>query len=171
MEADREGGRLLAFLNAQKTPGDNRPAFEGRLSLPDDANERQVALWAHTTKAGATMFAGRISKSATEQIQDLMRAPREADDPQLEAAESDGKVRVDAHEVLLFSNTRKAPENGKQPDYWGYCNPGDDAPRMRLAVWTQTTAQGKAMLTGSVKVDEPEQEREPLRERRRERSR
>lgn len=173
MPRDRNGeGRLIAFLNLKKEPGDNKPAFEGRVSLPQDANERRAALWAHTTKKGRTMLAGRVSKSAVSQIEELARPARDADDVLVEQALSDGKqFTVDPHEILLFSNARKGPEQAAHPDYWGYYNPGEGAPLMRLAVWAKTNAQGKAMLTGSVQVHEPihepvpERERKPVRQR------
>jgi hypothetical protein len=63
---DEEEGRFIAFLNARKQPGDNKPAFEGKLTLPEDADERRAVLWAHTTKAGRTMLAGRVGKTASE---------------------------------------------------------------------------------------------------------
>jgi|EndMetStandDraft_9_1072997.scaffolds.fasta_scaffold05994_2 hypothetical protein len=166
---DREDARILAFLNSEKQLGDNKPAFEGKLSLPGNRQERRVALWAHTTKQGRTMLAGRVSRSAAAQIEELARPVRDDDDALIEQAQTDSKqFAVDAHEVLLFTNSRKGPESSSAPDYWGYCNPGDGAPLMRLAVWAKTDSRGRAMLSGTVKEHEAAPE-EPSRtpERRR----
>ena len=167
MPREHDGeGRMIAFLNAQKEAGDSKPAFEGRVSLPQDPNERRVVLWAHTTKKGRTMLAGRVSKSAAAQIEELARPAREPDDSLIDQAQTDGRqFAVDAQEMLLFANARKGPEQSSHPDYWGYYNPGDGASLMRLAVWAKTDAHGKAMLSGSVKVHEPvpEPERRPAR--------
>jgi hypothetical protein len=81
--------------------------------------------------------------------------PEEQSEPQED--EPDGnEPDVAPDEILLFKNTRK---DGNQPDYWGYYNPGHDGPLMRMAVWARNDAAGKAMLSGSVKVHEPEFER------------
>jgi hypothetical protein len=163
MPHDQEEGRFIAFLNRDKQPEDNKPAFEGKLSLPQSTDERRAVLWAHTTKQERTMLAGRVSKSATAQIEELAR-PRQPDDRTIDQAQTDGKqFAVDPHEILLFSNGHKKQSN--QPDYWGYYNPGDGAPLMRLAVWAKSDAHGKAMLAGSVKEHEPVAERSPERPR------
>lgn len=152
---DEEEGRFIAFLNSRKQAGDNKPAFEGKLTLPEETDERRAVLWAHTTKTGNTLLAGKVGRSASEQIDALVRPPQETGEP--EEDEADGKeLDVAPDEILLFKNDRK---DGKQPDYWGYYNPGSDAPLMRLAVWAKNDAGGKAMLSGSVKVYEPEFER------------
>jgi hypothetical protein len=161
-------GRLVAFLNLHKTPGDNKPAFEGRVSLPQDANERRFVLWAHTTKNGRTLLAGQVSKSAAAQIDELARPVVKPDDTLIDQAQSDDKqLAVAAHEILLFTNTRREPAQTAHPDYWGYYNPGEGAPLMRLAVWAKNDPRGKAMLTGAVQIHEPtpERERRPARQR------
>jgi hypothetical protein len=39
-----EKGSLIGFYNLKKEPGDDRPAFQGRLSLPGNPVERPFAL-------------------------------------------------------------------------------------------------------------------------------
>jgi hypothetical protein len=172
MENDqRRQGRLLAFLNPDKEPGDARPAFSGSLTLPDDASERRIALWAHTTKKGHTLLAGRVSQSAQEQIAALLR-PVSASETLIEEAQSDGKeFAVDPGEVLLFANIRKTPEHAQAPDYWGYFNPGNGEALMRVSVWAKTDSRGKAMLSGALDVHEPARDLQRQRERHRGRSR
>jgi hypothetical protein len=168
----RRQGRLVAFLNADKQPGDQRPAFNGEISLPEDPIERHLVLWAHATKKGHTLLAGRVSKSAMEQIEALTRPSPERAEDLIEQAQTDGKqLAVDINEILMFENTRKTPEQAKAPDYWGYFNPGNGEPLMRVTAWAKTDSHGKAMLSGAVDVHEPAHELKKQRERLRSRGR
>jgi len=64
----RRQGRLVAFLNADKQPGDQRPAFNGEISLPEDPIERHLVLWAHATKKGHTRDCPKLCVSSFRSV-------------------------------------------------------------------------------------------------------
>ena len=63
-------GNFIAFLARDKEPGDKRPVFEGRLSLPNTEAELHFPLWGHEyadPKTGEmmTMFNGSTDAVST----------------------------------------------------------------------------------------------------------
>ena len=59
MSEDNEPkGALRARLNADKQPGDKKPAFHGTLTLPGETGERELALWAVNRHAILTPIVG-----------------------------------------------------------------------------------------------------------------
>lgn len=157
-------GNLIGYLNKSKQPGDDRPVFQGKLSLPGLTTERGFALWAHTSeKTGDTVLSGRAGESATSQIEKLTKPPRQHDtDTTIKLEQRDGSagLSIDPHSMLLFTNKQK-DTNQARPDYWGYYNPGGGQPLMRLAAWAKTDRHGSAMLTGSLQKEEPKRENAP----------
>ena len=176
MSEDNEPkGALRARLNADKQPGDKKPAFHGTLTLPGETGERELALWAEKTRKGATMLAGKAAESAIEKIKALAGPPKVPDT----APRTDGKqFAIDPYDVMLFENIKDG-KTPNPPDYWGYYHPGSDKPLMRLAVWARTDRDGKVLLSGTVRAHQSEATREmdpsaptaPVRPRRRERER
>ena len=122
----RRQGRLVAFLNADKQPGDQRPAFNGDITLPDDPSERRLLLWPHAIKKGHTLLAGRVSKSAMEQIEALTRPSPERAEDLIEQARTDGRqLAVDINEILMFENSRKTPRPGQGARLLGVFQSGE----------------------------------------------
>lgn len=158
---DTQKGNLIAFLNNRKKADDNRPAFQGKLTLPGNPAERGFALWASTSKkTGDTMLTGEAGQSATMQIDKLSKPTKMLDpDAAIQIAQTGGKgLIIDPHGLLLFTNKQKDAENVDRPDYWGYYNPGGGERLMRIAVWARTDRSGNAMLTGNIQRDEPKKE-------------
>ena len=163
-------GNFIAFLNGTKQVDDNRPAFQGRLSLPGNPSERSVALWVYTAKNGQVLLNGKAGESAATQIEKLTKPPREViEDASIKVAQNDNKgLVIDPHNVLLFTNKQKDAENPERPDYWGYYNPGGGERLMKVAVWAKTDRGGRAMLTGNLQRDEPNRSAEPAKDQDRE---
>jgi hypothetical protein len=163
-----EKGNLIGFYNLKKEPGDDRPAFQGRLSLPGNPMERPFALWPTTSeKTGETLLSGRAGESARSQIDKLANPEKPLDpDTAIKVAQNEGRgLTIDPHGILLFSNKQKDAEHPDRPDYWGYYNPGGSDRLMKLAVWARTDRGGKAMLTGNVQRDEPRQDKDAEQEK------
>lgn len=154
-------GNLIGFLNTKKSPGDSRPIFQGKITLPGQEAERGYALWSYTSeKSGATVFSGKALDEANTQIERLTSPEREYDtDTTIALAQKDGAeaLEIKPGAMVMFTNKSKDAENPSRPDYWGYYNPGGKEPLMRLAAWSKTDRNGRAMLTGSVVKDEPSQ--------------
>lgn len=152
-------GNLIAFLNRDKQPGDNKPAFDGRLSVPGGETELRFALWAHEyadPKSGAVkiMFNGKSgavapSASAMEQVSGLIKGDENQD-------VTVSNLKLAARQIVLFPNGFKAdaPEKDR-PDYWGAYNPGDGSPVVRLSVWMKKDRQQNAMLAGATSYPIP----------------
>lgn len=149
-------GVLRAQLNPDKQPGDKRPAFQGTLTLPNEGAKRDVVLWARKDRNGVAMLTGKAQSSALEQIQALVEPPTELP---VDAPLTDGKqFAIDPYQIMLFTTKEKVP-NG--PDFWGLYHPGPNAPLMHVAVWAKTDRDGKALLTGNIKVHKDAPERAP----------
>lgn len=152
-------GNLRGFLNRQKMPGDNRPVFQGKLTLPGQAQERGFALWSYTSeKSGQSVLSGSAGASAAEQIDKMTNPPREHDTDSAIAIEQKGggeALQMKPNSIVMFTNKGKDASTQSRPDYWGYYNPGGKEPLMRLAAWTDTDRSGNAMITGSVVRQQP----------------
>jgi hypothetical protein len=154
-------GNFIAFMNRDKQPGDNKPAFDGRLSTPGADDELRFALWAHEytdPKSGETkiMFNGQVGAvdakaTALDQMASLARASNNTE-------ATIGNLTLAARQVVLFPNGFKtdAPEKDR-PDYWGAINPGSGQPIVRISVWAKKDRNQNAMLTGATSYPIPGQ--------------
>ena len=155
-------GDFVAFMNRDKQPGDNRPAFEGRITKPGSDEKLPLTLWAHEyadPKTGEVkvMFSGTIGAIATnaaptQQIAALAAAAAPTpSDAQL------GGLTLSPRQVVLFPNGFKneAPDKDR-PDYWGAYNPGDGSPVVRISTWLKKDRNGKAYLTGATQYSIPD---------------
>jgi hypothetical protein len=153
-------GNFVGFLNRSKSPGDNRPTFEGRLGIPATENEHRFALWAHeytNPKTGEVkvMFNGQadaIEPTALplDQVTQLMRADTQGDTATM------SNVELAPRQLVLFPNGFKdeAPDK-KRPDYWGAFNPGRGQPVVRISVWARKDRNDRVMLTGATSYPIP----------------
>ncbi len=156
-------GNFRAFKNNSKEIGDDRPLFQGKLTLPNSKDERSFALWPYASeKDGATILSGRAGASANSQIAAYTQPPKEQ--VQKLAVEipskTDGKpFKLEPDSLILFTNKTKDADNQGRPDYYGFYNPGDGK-LQRIAAWTQLDRYGNPMLTGSLQTFERNNERE-----------
>lgn len=155
-----QSGNFVAFYNRQKVVGDNKPAFDGRLSTPGREDELRFALWAHeytNPKTGEVQImlngqAGAFAASASplEQIAALTRQTPAG----TEATFSN--LTLAPRQVVLFPNGFKAEAPDKdRPDYWGAYNPADGSPVVRLSVWAKKDRNQNPMLAGATSYPIP----------------
>lgn len=158
---EHEAGRLTAYKNRAHEPGNKQPAFKGTIHPEGTTDPRPLALWARISKkTGDTYFTGKAGETAATQI-DKIAAGEPEDDSNTPEAETEQAVKP--HQVRLFKNTRKEPGT-KQPDYFGYYNPGDGTKLQRLDAWAKNDKYGKPMLSGAVKLQKAEKKKELAKE-------
>lgn len=148
-------GNFRAFKNNSKEIGDDRPLFQGKLTLPNSKDERSFALWPYASeKDGATILSGRAGVSANSQIASYTQPAKET--VQKLAVEIPSKsggepFKLEPDSLILFTNKSKDADNQERPDYYGFYNPGDGK-LQRVAAWSQLDRYGNPMLTGSVQA-------------------
>ena len=146
-------GNFIAFLVRDKEPGDTKPAFEGRLKLPEAEQELTFALWGHEyvdpkTGEKQIMFNGRTetvqsSDAPIEQVASLLKGNDAG-------PVSVGNLQLAAGQLVLFPNRFKAEDPAKQrPDLWGAYNPGQGQTVVRLSVWLRKDRYQNALMTGA----------------------
>lgn len=163
---DQPRGDFVAFMSRDKQPGDNRPVFDGRLTLPGTDSTRTFALWSHEYADTATgevriMFTGQADAVATsaspiEQVASLQREAGASAEP---ARVSNLELRP--RQLVLFPNKFKEPsregeEPSRRPDYWGAFNPADGSAVVRVSVWMRKDRSGRAMLSGATSYPLPD---------------
>jgi len=156
-------GNFRAFKNTSKEVGDDRPLFQGKLTLPGMKEERSFALWPYASeKDGTTILSGRAGLSANSQIAAYTQPPKEqvqklaVELPSRNGAEP---FKLEPDSLILFTNKTKDQENQGRPDYYGFYNPGDGK-LQRIAAWSNLDRYGNPMLTGSLQLHEQRMERE-----------
>lgn len=153
-------GNFVAFLVRDKQPGDKKPTFDGRLTLPALKTELNIALWAHEftdPKSGEVkmMFNGRAdavspTDAPLDQVAALVRQEGAADIAEL------GALSLSPRQVVLFPNRFKDDEPAKQrPDFWGAFNPGQGQPLVRISAWMRKDRYKHAMMTGATSYPLP----------------
>ncbi len=153
-------GNFIAYLNRDKEPGDRKPAFDGRISIPGREDEMRFAIWAHEYTNPSTgevqiMFNGQAGNVATnaaplEQVATLVKASPEG------AEATIGNLTLAARQVVLFPNRFKAEAPEKhRPDYWGAFNPGNGEPVVRISAWAKKDRNDHAMLAGATSYPLP----------------
>ena len=155
-------GNFIAFMNRDKQPGDNKPAFDGRLAIPGTEAEQRFALWAHEYRNPKTgemqiMFNGQTSAVSTdaapmEQVAALIKQA-----PAAEKGDATfGNLTLAPRQIVLFPNGFKADAPDKdRPDYWGAYNPGNGEPVVRISVWAKKDRNQHAMLGGATSYPIP----------------
>ena len=156
-------GNFRAFKNNSKEVGDDRPLFQGKLTLPNSNEERSFALWPYASKKdGATILSGRAGASANSQISAYTQPDREQVQRlavELPAQENGKPFKIDPDALFLTENKTKDSNNPSRPDYYGFYNPGDGK-LQRVAAWSQLDRYGNPMLTGSLQLYERGKEME-----------
>ena len=96
-------GVFRAHLNPERVQGDDKPTFQGSLTLPNaEDQERPFALWGCATKTGSIMLTGRtapVHGKAMAQIASLVAPTTEAA-PAL--AVPDRNLTLKPGEIVLF---------------------------------------------------------------------
>lgn len=145
-------GNFIAYMNRNKEPGDNKPTFDGKLSLPGTEGEQTFALWAHEYKDPKTgevkiMFNGRadaVSPTDEPMVQVAALMSGDAEKATL------GNLSLTARQLVLFPNRFKAEAPEKErPDYWGAYNPGNGQPVVRISAWLRKDRYQNAMVSGA----------------------
>ena len=158
-ENGKEKGSIRAFLNEDKVPGDDKPAFVGKLSFPGEDVERNFALWTRKDKNGGVILSGRIgavSGTALEQIATL-NAP-EVKAEKLTVGKGAKPLSLHPRDILVFENKNKG-EN--RPDFYGWHHTGEAGREpLQVALWAKTDTNGRAYITGNLQEPQPEQVQE-----------
>jgi len=151
-------GNFIAYMNRNKEPGDSKPTFDGKLSLPGSEGEQTFALWAHEytdPKSGEVkiMFNGRadaVSPTDEPMVQVAALLSGDAEKASL------GNLSLTARQLVLFPNRFKdeAPEKHR-PDYWGAYNPGNGQPVVRISAWMRKDRYKNAMVSGATSYPLP----------------
>jgi hypothetical protein len=155
-------GDLLALKNRKKEPGDDRPVFQGHLTIPGDPQKRPFALWAYPSeRSGGTVLSGRVSQSAKEQIDAMARPDKtQVAGQSIEILQKDGGegLKIDPGAIVMFVNPSKSAEHPNRPDHFGYANVGGDKPLIRVSAWATVDRTGSAMLTGATQLYDAKRE-------------
>lgn len=143
----RSRGVIRAFMNSDKVPGDDRPSFNGRLTLPGAFKEITFSLWLRRDKQGAVILSGQsqpVAGSALEQISALADAPEE-NASEINMGSATSPLILKAREIVLFESKARGD---KRPDFYGYHHSGDAAKPVHIALWARTDVNGRAYLSG-----------------------
>ena len=156
-----ERGNFRAFKNNSKEMGDDRPLFQGKLTLPGSNDERGFALWPYASEKGGTILSGRAGITANSQIAAYTQPAKE--DVQRLAVELPSKTggepfKLEPDALILFENKSKDAEHPGRPDYYGFYNPGDGKIQ-RVAAWSNLDRYNNPMLSGSLQPYEQQMER------------
>lgn len=158
-----ERGNFRAFKNNTKEVGDDRPLFQGKLTLPGMKDERSFALWPYASeKDGATILSGRAGASANSQIAAYTQPDKEQVQKmavELPSRNGAAPFKLEPDSLILFTNKTKDADNQERPDFYGFYNPGDGKTQ-RIAAWSNLDRYGNPMLTGSLQPYEQRMERE-----------
>lgn len=152
---ERPRGVIRAFMNSDKTPGDDKPSFNGRLTLPGTVKETSFALWLRRDKQGAVILSGQsqqVSGSALEQIAALADAP-ERDAPDINVGSESAPLILKPHDIVLFESKARGDN---RPDFYGYHHSGDAARPVHIALWARTDVNGRAYLSGLTQDARPD---------------
>lgn len=148
-------GNFIVYTNRDKAPGDNRPAFTGRVAAPGSEKEFALALWAGKDKTGRMMFTGRTmayaaSSEAIDQLRDLV----DADAPAQDALE-EGGLKIEPMQIVMFQNGFKDASHPDRPDFWGRWNPGNGQPLVAVSGWLRKDRYQRPMMAGQTSLPQP----------------
>lgn len=154
-------GNFVAFMNRDKQAGDNKPAFDGRIAKPGADDEQRCALWSfeYTDKETGEILIGfngradgiNTKAEAIDQIMGLLSAKSTGD-----VIELAGKLKLAPHQIVLFTNKKKAEASDKdRPNFYGFHNPGDGSPVVSISAWARKDRNEHAMLSGSTQYPIP----------------
>jgi hypothetical protein len=160
-DADKQKGTIRAFLNPDKVPGDDKPAFTGALKFPGEEKERNFALWSRKDKNGAMILSGYtsvVSGSAMEQITGLTPDGKPDKVEKLTVGKGAKPLTLDPRDIVLFENKNKGD---KRPDFYGWHHTGEKGREpLQVAVWAKVDSNDRAYITGNMQEPAPDQQQE-----------
>jgi len=159
-EADTQTSGLLdGRENIYYKEGSNQPRFRGTLNTDGNAEKRSFTLWVGMSKKGETYLSGTVSDTAKKRLEKM--ATGEADISDEEVAKLTLKtatgLEVKPHEMILFEAKNHDPVK-KQPELYGYYNPGDGQSLQKVDVWMRNIDSRSLGLSGKVSAYDVEME-------------
>jgi hypothetical protein len=167
-QTNQPKGNIIASPARYKQPGDKRPDFVGKITIPGTNRDFRLALWSSTyadSKTGEMkiVHSGRTSDisnsdSAMEQINAM--AARDGVSKIIEEA----GLKLDAGQIALFTNGFKTEEGvdpevlAKRPDFYGRWNPGTGDKLVAVSVWARKGRDGGAFIAGATQYPLPGKE-------------
>ena len=162
---DQPKGNFIASPARYKQPGDKRPDFTGKISIPGTEREFRVALWASkfadkTTGEMKTVLSGRTSDvSHSDSAMDQIEAMANRGTPG-KVIEENG-LKLEAGQLAIFTNGFKTEEGvdkeklALRPDYYGRWNPGTGEKLVAVSVWAREGRDGGAFIAGATQYPIP----------------
>lgn len=148
-------GNFVAYINRSKQAGDQRPDFQGKISMPGQDREFACALWASRDKNGRTIFTGRAAVVAnSDDVEKQIESIVAAHDAGL-STQTEKNLQLSADQIILFTNTFKDAEHPNRPTYWGRWNPGKGEKLVAISVWPTTDRYGRVVLGGASTYPQP----------------
>jgi hypothetical protein len=129
-------GNFTTRIVRDKRPGDNKPVYEGRLTVPGTGEEYGFSLFLGTDKKGQKYFSGPITKQPVNgKLDDQLSALLESEPAPDDVSETqDRPFRI----FLLPTQSKDRKEGrGEPPAFWGRANLGDVCPELQVSAWEQ----------------------------------
>jgi hypothetical protein len=161
-QQDPTKGNFQAYKNLATSDQANRPAFNGRITLPGLPEERGFSLWgAVSRKTGKLILSGPVTPDRDTQWANLHRKPG---DPSPDVTkfvvmqEGQDPFPVKPHHMILFTSPNTEITEGKKapPKMFGYYNPGGEHPVMVISAFEHADRNNNIMLLGPVEAYDPD---------------
>lgn len=151
---DEKVGRFDADQNvywSDKKP--NQPRYRGKLTLPNNAEQRAFNLWVNLPKEDPkepdkkrnVYMTGTVTDTASAALEKMAhKTPPMTEEQMLELVQytADGYA-VKPYHINLFPAKNHDPSKN-QPNLYGYYNPGDGTPLQKVDVWMKPKGKDRS---------------------------
>ncbi len=137
--SEQAKGNFTTRINKDKQPGDSKPVYEGRLTVPGTSEEYGFALFLGTDREGRKYFSGPITHQPVngkldDQLSALLTAETAKSGPDAGEGRQERPFRI----FLLPTEPKEKQEGkGEPPAYWGRATFAAGSQPIQISVWEQ----------------------------------
>lgn len=134
--SEQAKGNFTTRINKDKQPGDTKPVYEGRFTVPGTGEEYGFSLFLGEDRTGRKYFSGPVTHQPVNgKLDDQLSALLAGEGAKAEAAEGqDRPYRL----FLLPTQPKDNPERkGEPPAFWGRAMLAPGSEPIQISVWEQ----------------------------------
>jgi hypothetical protein len=159
------------IVSPSRYPGNGRPHFTGRISLPGTDSKVRASVWKNEYKDDKTgelitYYSGQTTEySYSDSVEDQLE---KIGSSQTSRTLEEANLSVKPNRLVIFKNNTKdysIEKHGEgKPDFWGRWNPGTGDKLVAIGVWARKNKEtGQLILSGGTQYPLTKEEVEQMR--------
>ena len=136
--SEQAKGNFTTKINRDKQPGDSKPVYEGRFTVPGTGEEYGFALFLGEDKSGRKYFSGPITHQPVNgKLDDQLSALLSAEPAKAPEGADGSRGRLFRFLPATVSPKDEPERKGEPPAFWGRAMLAAGSELLQISVWEQ----------------------------------